>query len=79
MCDFEFLVNFVFFKDNFRVLTLCGEDFCEREETFVRERERRRLFVREKSGRRGIRECVPMFFDALEVMICARCFSIRGW
>ena len=57
MCDFEFLVNFGFFKDNFRVLTLCGED-C---------------------GRRGIRECVPMFFDALEVMICARCCSIRGW
>ena len=57
MCDFEFLMNFGFFKDNFRVLTLCGED-C---------------------GRRGIRECVPMFFDALEVMICARCFSIRGW
>ena len=48
MCDFEFLVNFGFFKDNFRVLTLCGEDFCEREETFVREREEKTLCEREE-------------------------------
>ena len=40
-------MNFDFFKDNFRVLTLCGED-C---------------------GRRGIRECVPMFL---------RCFGSFG-